>query len=150
MLFTPPVFHTMKENSKWKKPRYKFSRFTDEFVVLFVIIFERVSCVGFRPTNAFHLSSLQVAYHLISLHFGAGHMDQMQYWWQKATVLLSWPSLRCFTLPSRLQLVWFTWRHSTSCIGILLPEIVWLVRTYLWRLGILGCLEMCTARTTIG
>lgn len=105
---------------------------------------------GFCLTNTSYLCSLQVACHFISLYFDAGHMVQMQYWWQKATVQLSWHSPRCFISPSKLQLVWFTWHHSTLCIGILLPGIAWLVRTYWWRLGILGCLEMCTARTTIG
>lgn len=136
---------SIKENSKLKKPGKKnVPNFTEEFLALLMEL------CGLRLTNAFHLSILQVAYQFNSLCFGAGHMDQMQDWWQKATVLLSWPNPRCFTLPSRLLLVWFTWHHSTLCIGILLPGIVWLVKTYWWRLGILGCLEMCTAQTTIG
>lgn len=135
----------MKENSKWKKAKTKkFPYFTKEFLALLMEL------CRLTLTNAFHISILQVAYQFIRLCFGAGHMDQMQDWWQRATVLLSWPNPRCFTLPSRLLLGWFTWHHSTLCIGILLPGIVWLVKTCWWRLGILGCLEMCTAQTTIG
>lgn len=150
MIFTPPVFHTVEENSKWKSQDKHFPLFHQLICGPFCYYIWASHLCGCRLTNAFHLFSLQVTCHLISLYFGVGHMGQMRYWWQKATVLLSWPSPRCFTLPSKLQLGWFTWRPSTSSIGILLPVIAWLVRTYWWRLGILGCLEMCTAQTTIG
>lgn len=144
MLFRTSIFHQWRKTVNEKSQDKNFPYFTKEFIALLM------EFCGLTLTNAFHVSILQVAYQFIRLCFGAGHMDQMQDWWQKATVLLSWPNPRCFILPSKLLLVWFTWHHSTLFIGILLPGIVWLVKTYWWRLGILGCLEMCTAQTTIG